>query len=265
MSIDWYLTYIEIGGSIFGYSDRSFVRLRHGAAAAGGGGGRRRRRRATGTGSRPGYTRRTQKTVLSQAVASHTGSSQRAATPSDAVNAATSPLYRSSHQYVSDTPTLRQSVAQLGRDAPTMAPTMPVRRVQSTAANPPAQQQRCVRHPGRRSISPVSRQPISSGLRQTQPGRHSNPAAATAQQPQPVRSHCRQLSSRALEQAQYTFHTSGQHGQPTYISESTVSQHRYISEKHLHAAIETKQNTYHITRRKQRIAWCLKTTESWLA
>ena len=32
LSIDWYLTYIEIGGSIFRYSDRSFVRLRHGAA-----------------------------------------------------------------------------------------------------------------------------------------------------------------------------------------------------------------------------------------
>ena len=31
LSIDWYLTYIEIGGSIFRYSDRSFVRLRHGA------------------------------------------------------------------------------------------------------------------------------------------------------------------------------------------------------------------------------------------
>ena len=35
LSIDWYLTYIEIGGSIFRYSDRSFVRLRHGAQASG--------------------------------------------------------------------------------------------------------------------------------------------------------------------------------------------------------------------------------------
>ena len=34
LSIDWYLTYIEIGGSIFRYSDRSFVRLRHGAASS---------------------------------------------------------------------------------------------------------------------------------------------------------------------------------------------------------------------------------------
>ena len=32
LPIDWYLTYIEIGGSIFRYSDRSFVRLRHGAS-----------------------------------------------------------------------------------------------------------------------------------------------------------------------------------------------------------------------------------------
>ena len=32
--IDWYLSYIEIGGSIFRYSDRSFVRLRHGATVS---------------------------------------------------------------------------------------------------------------------------------------------------------------------------------------------------------------------------------------
>ena len=37
LSIDWYLTYIEIGGSIFRYSDRSFVRLRHGAPVRRGG------------------------------------------------------------------------------------------------------------------------------------------------------------------------------------------------------------------------------------
>ena len=34
LSIDWYLIYIEIGGSIFRYSDRSFVRLRHGAPSS---------------------------------------------------------------------------------------------------------------------------------------------------------------------------------------------------------------------------------------
>ena len=36
LSIDWYLTYIEIGGSILRYSDRSCVRLRHGGPVRGG-------------------------------------------------------------------------------------------------------------------------------------------------------------------------------------------------------------------------------------
>ena len=232
-------------------------------AAAGGG------RRAAGTGSRPGYTRRTKKKQFSHR--------QQPATQA-AANAWQHQATLSTPQHLHctaahiSTSAIRRHCASPWHSSAATHPRWHPR-CQSAGCS---RQRRTRQSTVRSSAAAVRPSPRASQHQPSQPPadqqRTSADSARPPQQPGSRNSSATATSPITLPAALITgIRTSAIHfpyigaARSTNIHQRIDSQPTYISEKHLHAAIETKQNTYHITRRKQRFAWCLKTTESWLA